>query len=83
MPCKGDTALIKRLSTHTERLYEAVDGLKKALSVLPKEVEAAAAGYRNRVIPAMQALRQEADALEELTDKRCWPYPTYSDLLFY
>ena len=34
-------------------------------------------------IPAMQAVRAEADALEELTDKNCWPYPAYSDLLFY
>ena len=25
----------------------------------------------------------DADAIEELTDKSYWPYPTYSDLLFY
>jgi len=28
-------------------------------------------------------LRAEADALEAMTDKAYWPYPTYSDLLFY
>ena len=81
--CKGETALIRQLSAHTEKLWDAVEVLKKALAVLPKEVQAAAAGYRNRVIPAMQTVRAEADALEELTDKSCWPYPTYSDLLFY
>ena len=27
--------------------------------------------------------RQYADILEQLTDKKYWPYPTYSDLLFY
>ena len=83
MPCKGETALIRQLSNHTEKLCDAIEGLKKALAGLPQEVQAAAAGCRNRVIPAMQAVRAEADALEELTDKSCWPYPTYSDLLFY
>ena len=83
MPCKGETALIRQLSNHTEKLCDAIEVLKKALAVLPQEVQAAAAGCRNRVIPAMQAVRAEADALEELTDKSCWPYPTYSDLLFY
>jgi glutamine synthetase type III len=31
----------------------------------------------------MQMLREQADILESLTDKSYWPYPTYSDLLFY
>ena len=31
----------------------------------------------------MADLRREADILESLTDKSYWPYPTYSDLLFY
>jgi glutamine synthetase type III len=31
----------------------------------------------------MNDLRREADILEEMTDKAFWPYPTYSDLLFY
>ena len=39
--------------------------------------------YHDTVIPGMNALRSEADALEMLTDKSYWPYPTYSDLLFY
>ena len=83
MPCKGETALIRQLSNHTEKLWDAIEVLKKTLTVLPREVQAAAAACRNRVIPAMQAVRAEADALEELTDKNCWPYPAYSDLLFY
>ena len=31
----------------------------------------------------MNTLRTAADALETLTDKSYWPYPTYSDLLYY
>ncbi len=83
MPCRTELTLIKQLSNHTEGLYEAVEILKKALTVTPKDPQAAAARYHNRVVPAMQALRNEADMLEELTDKSYWPYPTYSDLLYY
>ena len=83
VPCRAESALVKQLSTHTEGLYDAIEHLKKSLAVLPKDPQAASARYHNRVIPAMQDLRAEADALEELTDKSYWPYPTYSDLLFY
>ena len=31
----------------------------------------------------MEALRKEADLLEKLTDKAYWPYPIYSDILYY
>jgi glutamine synthetase len=83
IPCRAENALVKQLSAHTEGLYDAIELLKKSLTVLPKDPQAASARYHNRVIPAMQTLRTEADALEELTDKSYWPYPTYSDLLFY
>ena len=31
----------------------------------------------------LQQIRAEADKLETLTDKSYWPYPAYSDLLYY
>ena len=31
----------------------------------------------------MEAARADADRLETLTDQSYWPFPTYSDLLFY
>ena len=37
---------------------------------------------RDQVIPAMNRMRETADALETLTERRCWPFPTYSELLF-
>ena len=30
----------------------------------------------------MDALRDPADKLEMLVDKKDWPFPTYADLLF-
>ena len=35
------------------------------------------------VIAAMDAVRGPADKLEGLVGKKFWPFPTYSDILFY
>ena len=57
--------------------------LRSALAAMPADSEAAARYFHDTVIPGMNAIRSAADMLEELTDKSYWPYPTYSDLLYY
>ena len=37
---------------------------------------------RDRVLPAMTALRGLVDHAETLTAKKYWPYPSYADILF-
>ena len=37
----------------------------------------------NVLIPDMADARKAADQLETLTDSEFWPFPVYSDLLFY
>ena len=81
--CRAESRLIERLSEHTDGLYDAVEALRFAMDNVPKDVEAASRYYRNTVIPVMETVRTHADILETLTDKNYWPYPTYSDLLFY
>ena len=74
---------MRKLSGHTDSLYDAIETLSHGLENVPKQAEAAAMYYHDTIITGMNALRAEADALEALTDKSYWPYPTYSDLLFY
>ena len=38
--------------------------------------------YRDDVFTAMNALREDVDALEEIVPSDMWPVPTYCDLLF-
>ena len=38
--------------------------------------------YREKVMPAMEALRRPVDELEMIVDKDIWPMPSYGDLLF-
>ncbi|MEW6486819.1 MAG: glutamine synthetase III [Thermodesulfobacteriota bacterium] len=44
--------------------------------------EKQAAAFRDKVVPALAALRADIDALEEIAPSDLWPVPTYSDLLF-
>ena len=76
--------LLIRLSKHTDALYNQCEKLRADLAQIPRGNNQAAADYFHAVIVAdMDALRLEADILEQLTDKSYWPYPTYSDILFY
>ena len=83
IPHVAETTLIKKLSSATDALYAACEMLSNSLSAIPSDVEAASNYYCNVVIPKMDAVRSEADKLEQFTDKSYWPYPTYSDILFY
>ena len=80
---RAESDLIRRLSETTDALYEAICRLREIHAAVPTRSEEASMYYREAVIPAMEILRTHADTLEELTDKSYWPYPTYSDLLFY
>ena len=83
IPCRAESALLDQLSANTDSLYDSISVLRSALAAVPKVPEAAAAYYHDTVIPAMDTLRAHADILEAITDKSYWPYPTYSDLLYY
>jgi len=83
IPSHAESVLIRHLSQNTDSLYDALDTLRHTLAAVPRNAEAAARYYHDTIIPGMNAIRSAADALEILTDKACWPYPTYSDLLFY
>lgn len=81
--CRAEKMLINDLSAHTDALYDAVEKLRHSMNRLPSDAAEGASYRHDVIIPNMQALRREADILETLTDKSYWPYPTYSDLLFY
>ena len=81
--CNAETVLLQRLSGSTDGLFAAVNSLQDALAKLPNTAVETAAYFRDTVIPLMNEVRALADTLEVITDKKYWPYPTYSDLLYY
>ena len=81
---KAECALLSRLAEHTDSLYAACEQLRANLENVPKEgTQTAMIYFRNTIVTDMTTIRFHADILEQLTDKSYWPYPTYSDLLFY
>lgn len=81
--CRAENALIEKLSAASDSLYDRAESLRFALKNIPEGAEMAAMYYHDIIVPGMNHLREDADILEEMTDKSCWPYPTYSDLLYY
>ena len=81
--CWAETDIAGQISTAADRLYDHVGSLKETLCQVPAEPEEAALYNRRVVLSYMEEVRRQADILETLTDKSHWPFPTYSDLLFY
>ena len=79
----AETSLTERISNACDKLYETTELLYDVLKAVPQESLSAAEYYGDVVVPAMDTVRKHADFLEKLTAKSYWPYPTYSDLLFY
>ncbi len=76
--------LLQKLSAKLEEANDALHLLEEKLVVAgsmtnQKEL---AFYYKDEIMPAMTALRAPVDALEMLVDKKDWPIPTYSDLIF-
>ena len=80
---RADKDLLHRITALADDLYDHSEALKARIAAIPAEQSAAADYNLKVIIPAMDAVRCTADALEELTDKAYWPFPTYSDLLYY
>ena len=79
-----ETTLITTLSGLTDEMDKALAGLEDALSAYAAESDITKASclIRDRVLPAMDALRAPCDKAETLTAESYWPFPNYGDLLF-
>ena len=79
----AEDTLIALLSGATNALFAKCGQLRKDLDAVPVDRTAAVRYYHDVILSGMNAIRADADLLEQHTDKKYWPYPTYSDLLFY
>lgn len=82
--CTAEKKLIEKISALTDSFYEDLEKLETALAGAEPLADSkdAAFYYKDNVLSAMQALRTDADALEQLTAADFWPYPSYGDMLF-
>ena len=73
---------VQTLTSLTEELMDKIAELESATNVPKTDVFEVGMYYKNTVIPAMDSLREVADALETVVGKDYWPFPTYTDLLY-
>ena len=71
-------SLIVETEIRTTELEKAIDKAKIIGDTVKK-----AECYRDCVLTAMNKLRESVDALELITEKKEWPFPSYGDMLFY
>ena len=81
---KGVATLTATVADLADRLVAAIDALEKAQGAAhhAASVHAEAGAFVESVIPAQNAVREVADALETLVADDLWPLPKYRELLF-
>lgn len=65
-----------------DELREAIDQLKAVNMTHIEDGHAHAVHMRDKVIPAMDAVRLACDKLERVVPNESWPVPTYREMLF-
>ena len=81
--CYAEESIVRQLSDATDALYRCCEKMQQDLKQIPQSKMDMVNYYHEVITENMADMRLHADLLEQLTDKSYWPYPTYSDLLFY
>ena len=79
----AENDLIRKLSEATESVYTNCMNLQENIANIPLDLEESVPYCQKILLNDINILRKDADILEKLTAKSFWPYPSYSDLLFY
>ena len=82
--CRAEEGLLTKLSRGSSALYSESEKLEKLLTQCEDKEPSyeLASFYHDKVMGSMEKLRTSINELESLTSKECWPYPTYSEILF-
>ena len=83
IPAIAETDLTCRISKAIDSLYANTEQLAADVKKIPANSEEATDYCADVLVTGMNRVRKDADILEKLTDKSYWPYPIYSDMLYY
>ncbi len=77
--------IVKEISALVTEMYKALGTLEADVQKVHsiEDTQEMANFFHDTIFADMGALRVPADKIETLVGKDYWPYPTYSDLLFY
>ncbi|MCQ2400351.1 MAG: glutamine synthetase III [Lachnospiraceae bacterium] len=78
-----ETELLGRIEEEYETLSKYRDLMEEAFNAEPGGMQEAGDYIYETIKPYMNECRKAADRLETMTDKKDWPFPDYTDILFY
>jgi glutamine synthetase len=81
---KGAGKFADKIAALADKLVDGIDALEKAQHHAHEagDLHAEAKSFKDKVIPAQEAVRDAADELETLVSDDMWPLPKYRELLF-
>jgi glutamine synthetase len=81
---KGVTKVADKVAALADKLVAAIENLEAAQAAAHKAgaLHSEAKAFKERVIPAQDAVRETADELETIVSDDLWPLPKYRELLF-
>ena len=81
---KGVKQVSDKVAALADKLVDGIHALEKAHHGAHEagSLHAEAKTYKEKVIPAQEALREVVDELETLVSDELWPLPKYRELLF-
>jgi glutamine synthetase len=83
MPCRYETSTAAEICRLTDDLQVMCEKLAADTAARPADPRAAMRYCRDVLVPDMEEARRLADRLEVITDAKYWPFPTYSEMLYY
>ena len=78
-----ESGQLEKIEKELGNLMDFRDRMEQALENEPADVQKAGMYIHETIKPLMEGCRTAADRLENLIDKAEWPFPDYTDLLFY
>ena len=78
-----EAVTLNKIREHKPKIMKGIEQIESLLSESDMNSSLDKAFYyREKVLPLMDEIREDTDALERICDRECWPMPTYFQLLF-
>ena len=83
LDAEHELKLVSDINEHVKTLMLNNDILRSVLDAQPTDPMKQGMNAYKKIVPVMEEERRIVDELELLVDKRSWPYPDYTDMLYY
>jgi len=83
LDAQREMSQLEKIESEFGKMMDYRDQIEDAISREPAGMLEAGLYINDTIKPLMDGCRKAADQLENLIDKSEWPFPDYTDILFY